>query len=346
MSAITPPEERANLVGHMQDERALRRALDAGRLHHGWLITGAPGVGKATLAYRVARAALAPAELADGETLAMAPDARAFRLIAQKAHPDLCVVGRKWDDKKERYSTDIPVSEVRNLIDFMNRTAALGGFRAAIIDAADDLNRSAANALLKVLEEPPEKTLILVLANAPGRLLPTIRSRCRRLDLRAVDDDLVRGLLIDEAQGAPEEVDELAALARGRPGYAMQLAAEDGVKAGRLTRAFLSAAAKDGEFHGIGAELATRTADDAWRNFRALTLEALAAIVRARAAQEEAAPELEAAHPAYRRAPVERLADAWEKLGVLADRGDALHLDRVQLVLAMGLELRDALRAA
>ncbi len=174
------PRDNSSLFGHAAAERALRGAFDAGRLHHAWLLTGPEGIGKATLAYRFARALLAgfPAP-----GLTVAPDHPVFRRVAAGSHPDLLAIARGYDEKKKALRAEILVDDVRKVAGFLALTAAEGGWRVVVVDGADHLNRNAANALLKLLEEPPPRTVLLLTAAAPGRLLPTIRSRCRRLAL-------------------------------------------------------------------------------------------------------------------------------------------------------------------
>ncbi len=150
-------------------------------MHHAWLITGAPGVGKATLAYRFARRLLAGVQ--PGDTLAVDPASPVFRRVAVGSHADLLTVEREWDDKKSRLRGEIVVDDARAISAFLRLTPAEGGWRVVVIDGAEHMNRNAANAVLKMLEEPPPRAVLLLTCAAPGRLLPTIRSRCRRLAL-------------------------------------------------------------------------------------------------------------------------------------------------------------------
>jgi DNA polymerase-3 subunit delta' len=192
---IEVPHPRATftLHGHAQAEQKLLADYKSGRIAHAWLIGGPAGIGKATLAYRMARFALAhpdPAAAAvqQATTLAVAPDSPTARRIAGRAHPDLLVLERTAGDNGKLRSV-ITVDEVRRTIAFFGSTAGEGGWRVCIVDAADELQYpQGSNALLKVLEEPPPRSLFLVVSHAPGRLLPTIRSRCRRLTLRSLDE--------------------------------------------------------------------------------------------------------------------------------------------------------------
>lgn len=221
------PRETATLFGHERAEARFLAALASGRLHHAWLITGPPGIGKATLAWRIARHLLAGGR---GGSLDMDPDDAVFRQAAALAAPGLFLCRRPWDDKSERLRTAITVDEMRALTAFFRLSAAEGGWRVAIVDAADEMNPNAANALLKILEEPPERAALILVCHAPARLLPTIRSRCRELALRPLGaPDLARALAAIGAEPAPEDAGALTALAGGSVGAALDLDAGGGL---------------------------------------------------------------------------------------------------------------------
>ena len=211
------PRENYAYVGHDDAEAELADALSGGRMHHAWLLAGAKGLGKATLAYRAARVALG-ARKHGARPLDVDPEDLTARRIAQLAHPDLYVL-RRGLNERGRPRRDISVEDARGLSAFFALAPAEGGMRVAIIDAVDDLNRNSANAILKTLEEPPALSLLLLVCHAPGAALATIRSRCRRLTLRPLPDADVKAAL-----GAKAE-DALVRLAKGRPGRAIALAA-------------------------------------------------------------------------------------------------------------------------
>jgi DNA polymerase III subunit delta' len=336
---LMAPNERPDQIGREAVERDLRGAIAGGGFSHGWIIAGPKGAGKATLAYRIARAMLDPAALMNAHSFDMLPEARTFRLIAQRAHPDVFIAERAWNEKTSRYQSDITVETIRKLTLFLNRTAALGGYRVAIIDSADDLNRNAANALLKALEEPPADTLLLLLSAAPGRLIATIRSRCRRIDLRSLDDAEIVTLLAREELAEGEEAERIAAHAGGRPGYAMMLAAGEGASAITLADGFVTAARKGGEITRVTSALAGRAGDAKWEIFKATVLQSLSDGARAAACGATLEGPLAGAAPAS-------LLSAHEQLTTLAERGDALNLDRGQLIAAMAYDLRAALAAS
>jgi DNA polymerase-3 subunit delta' len=217
------PRETPALFGQQAAETAFLDAWSGGRLHHAWLLRGPRGVGKATLAYRIARALLihgdAPPHSLDSE-----PDHPVSRRIVAQSEPRLLTLRRPADPKTGRLKRDLTVDEVRRLTPFFGLSAADGGWRAVVVDAADDMNASAANALLKTLEEPPPRAALLLVAHAPGALPPTIRSRCRTLDLRPLGaEDMTRALTAAGADPGAEP-GALAALSGGSPGAALRLA--------------------------------------------------------------------------------------------------------------------------
>jgi len=185
------PRESYNCFGHADAERGLLRACVSGHLPQAFIIGGPPGVGKATLAWRFARFLLVnpdPAAAA-GEpraALFVAPDHPVSRQIAALAHPDLVLLRREWNEKDKRFFTEIRVEDVRRAIRMFQQAAGRGGYRICILDCAEDLNPSSANALLKLIEEPSTRSLFLIVAHRPGRMLATLRSRCQKILLKPV----------------------------------------------------------------------------------------------------------------------------------------------------------------
>ena len=227
-AAAAEPRESYDLSGHETEERAFLDALRRGRLHHAWLLTGPRGVGKATFAYRAARRLLGARDDPGHGILGAAPDDPVCHRIEAGAHGDLLVLSKPWDDKRGRYRGAITVDEARKLGERFASTAGEGGWRVAIIDAADDLNVNAANAILKTLEEPPSRAVIFLVCHAPGRLPTTVRSRCRRLRFAAPDENTAASI-VARALGCDDAAARAAArLASGRPGEAIRLAAAGG----------------------------------------------------------------------------------------------------------------------
>src|ERR1700677_2622564 len=197
--AAVHPRETTALSGHREAELALLNAYRSGRIPHAWLIGGPLGIGKATLAYRMARFVLAhrnplSSQVQEAETLYLDPSDPVARHVAAGAHGSLLTLERSLNDKGVM-RTVITVDETRETISFFGSTAAAEGWRVCIVDTVDELNPNAANALLKILEEPPQQSLFLLVSHAPGRVLPTILSRCRRLPLRPLaKPDVIRAV--------------------------------------------------------------------------------------------------------------------------------------------------------
>lgn len=232
------PRETQSLFGQAKAEAEFLAAFNSGRMHSGWLVTGPRGIGKATLAWKIAGFLLAQPVGADAglfgdalppaDRLALPPDHPDMRLIASGAHPRLFLVRRPYDEKSGKLRSEITVDPVRDLKNFFHMSAADGGRRVVIVDAADEMNRSAANAILKELEEPPANTVILMIAHQPSRLLPTIRSRCRELRLATLSaEDMAKAL--EQADIDVVETEALAALSGGSVGDAIRLIGQDGL---------------------------------------------------------------------------------------------------------------------
>jgi DNA polymerase III subunit delta' len=224
------PRATALLFGHQEAEQTLLDAYRGGRMAHAWLIGGPCGIGKATLAYRMARFVLAHPdpggpEVQAAHTLALPADHSVVRRVAAQGHPDLSVLERQINEKTGKLYQDIRVEDVRDTVKFFGSTAGEGGWRIAIVDCVEELNRSSANALLKVLEEPPPRALLLLVSNAQGRVLPTLRSRCRMLTLRALaSTDVARAVAAALGRAADEpDLMEAAAVAEGSVGRALTL---------------------------------------------------------------------------------------------------------------------------
>lgn len=221
------PRETATLRGQGAAEARFLDALGTGRPPHGWMITGPRGVGKATLAWHIARHLVAGGR---GDTLRMDPAEPVFRRVAALAAPEVFLCRRPWDEKTQRLRTRITVDEARALKSFFQLSATDGGWRVAIVDSADEMNEAAANALLKILEEPPPRAALLLVCDQPARLLPTLRSRCRELRCAPLaPDDLAAALRDAGADAGAVAPDTLATLAGGSVGAAFRLIELEGV---------------------------------------------------------------------------------------------------------------------
>ncbi len=355
--AWPPPWRNERLVGHELAERTMLVAQQMGRLHHAWLLAGPRGIGKATLAWRFARFLLAGQE---GGLFATGPDtldvdrhAPGRALVDARSHPDLFHLRRTLNPDTGRMRAEIAVDDVRDLGSFMHMTPAMGKWRVAIVDAADEMNRNSANAVLKILEEPPPNAVLLLVAHAPGRLLPTIRSRCRRLSLSALPDETVVRLLGDYAPDtAAEEKASLAGLAEGSIGRALELASAGSLG---LYREMVEVLATLPDLdmprlHGFAERFARRgeEANVDWRSLNFLFDGWLKGLARHAAVGGEGASIVPVESGLRGRllaaASLDRWIDAWEKIAQLLSRADAVNLDRKQTVLGSFLVLQSAMR--
>ena len=226
------PRETAHLLGQSQAEATFLQAFNSGRLHHGWLITGPRGVGKATLAWRIARFLLATPKHADDapQTLDIELDHPVARRMQALSEPRLFLLRPNWDEKKKRFKQGITIDEIRHLKSSFNLSAADGGRRVVIVDCADDLNPNAANSLLKLLEEPPRDVTLLLVCHQPSRLLATIRSRCTTLRCAMVPSGDIGQAMLAAGSDAGADTDALAELSAGSVGEAVRLANLDGMQ--------------------------------------------------------------------------------------------------------------------
>jgi DNA polymerase-3 subunit delta' len=226
------PRFARQIVGHAAAMRQFEAAHARGKLHHAWLICGPQGVGKATLAYAIANFVLQSGSSDIGAGLAA--DTVTRRWIHAKSHPDLFVLERQLADRKPvRLKAEISVDDSRKLTEFFSRTAGSSPWRVAIIDAADDLNRESANALLKLVEEPPPRCLVLLVCTHPGRLLRTLKSRCLKLTLSEIETEETRQVL-ENLELDPELRESALAIASGSPGRALAMAGSNAAAAFRL----------------------------------------------------------------------------------------------------------------
>ncbi len=347
------PRETFNFIGHAAAELLLNEARLSGRMAHAWMICGPQGVGKATLAYRLARSVLnhgvggGPAD-----SLSVPPNDPISRRIAAQAHPDLLVLRRQWDEKTKRLKTVLNVDEVRRLHGFLAQHAGAGGWRVVIVDAADDMNTNAANALLKLLEEPPRKVLMLLIAHAPAKLLPTIRSRCRMLRLRPLEPAAVTEIVRRRgiADLPEEDAALLAFLARGSAGRALRLAAHGGMDSYKQIAGLLGSLPElDTErLHRLADQASGRWAEQAFALTGELMSEAIETVVHLKAG-DAARPPGSPGDTLGRAAALGRLdrwLEAWDKVRIVFGETAALNLDRKQALLSAGFFVKTAAQGA
>jgi DNA polymerase-3 subunit delta' len=330
-SAAPPPRANPDLLRHEAAEAALRRLFEVGRMPHALLLSGPRGIGKATLAFRLARFVLAGGEGTGADMfgapaepgLAVPPESGVFRRVASGGHADLLTVERAYDPRRRRLRGEIVVDDAREIGAFLRLTPAEGGWRVVVVDGADEMNRNAANSLLKILEEPPRRTLLLLVAHSPGRLLPTIRSRCRHLPLAPLSATIVRRLVAGYCPELGEgETDAVTELADGSIGRALELVASGGVELQRTITTML--ARRPGldplAVHAFADRLARPDAEGSYRAVEELLRRHLAAQALAAARTGKAAQAL-------------RWAALRETIGDDFARADGLNLDRKQTIL-------------
>lgn len=347
---IPEPRTVATLTGHRDAELALLRAARAGRLAHAWLIAGPAGIGKATLAFRFARWLLAGLPETSGETLDVPAASQTFRLVAAGSHPDLLTLERGKSESTGKRRTEIVVDDARSVGSFLRLTPALSPWRVVVVDVADEMNPNAANALLKLLEEPPAKAVLLLVSHRPERLLPTLRSRCRRLTLRPLPEaDVMAALAAADVPEADRAL--LARLAEGSPGRALALAGQGGPALYREVAGLMAdlPAVDVAAVHGLGDRAARGGAEDSFR----LVLETVRGIlersIRRGRTGEGTAPAPLADPPAIARSAARRLdpwVEVWEKVARLERAAEPLRMDRKLVVIDVFTALADAARAA
>ncbi len=324
------PRETRRLIGHTRTVQEVLEAWASGRMHHAWLIGGPEGVGKATFAYLMAKHILG-APLEPGEGFAVDARHNAARLVAQLAHPDFVAIRRGLTADGKKTAQDISVAVVRRAIESFGATAALGGWRVGIVDSADDLNRNSANALLKLIEEPPARTVFLIVAHRPHRVLPTIRSRCRKLEFGPMSQAETLRVLAEQApHAAAAERERAARLGEGSVRRALVRLDPEMQALIEGTRALLDSMPR----HDRAAALALAESLQGRSNDRAFALfiDTLEAWMQDRLrAQAAAGP--------HRLAP---LAEVWDKSARAARETDVLNLDRRPLVLSILSDLSDA----
>ncbi len=331
LDGLPLPRQQTRLFGHREAEQELLDSYRSPRMHHAWILGGPKGIGKATLAFRFARFVLAnpdrsAPQLALAGDLAVDPEDPTARRLAAGAHGDVLHLHRPWDHKAKRFKTQLTIDEVRRTVSFFGSTSTAGGWRVCIVDAADDMNVNAANALLKVLEEPPRQCVFLVLSHAPGRLLPTIRSRCRTLQLKALPGATVfaglESLGMDAGHSA-EDRQHATDLSDGSFRRAIELLSGGGIEVAHALQALLGQLPKVDvrAVHRFADMVSARGGDDSNHIFLDLLRDWLDSQVRSGAAAHAPAARLV------------RWAEVWDKTNEAASLADALNLDRKQVVL-------------
>lgn len=330
------PRETYDLIGHQQAESRFLAAQSSGRLHHAWLLTGPSGCGKATLAYRMIRYIFGGRSLLENSLDIPKSDPVSQRIEAL-GHGDFFLLRRPYDHKTKKLRSEIPVSETRKLRDFFTQKPAEGGWRVCLIDTADALNRNAENGVLKTLEEPPDKAIIILISNAPGRLLPTIRSRCMHLPLRAVSEPDIRTWLKAHNNPDPDVLEAATKLSRGGPGKAIALVQSQDTVLKPLTRFLASLDRPESKLdHHLSNILAIPSAQSA----RALFWEALQDILQAQSVFSVTGEWTSAFKPLPTSRPPEKWQALWQRACYLQEREGALNMEKKTVMLNLLTEIR------
>ena len=374
------PRKNQNLSGHADIEEKLLESFNSGRMHHAWLISGPRGIGKATLAYRFARHILSAGEGVNNDLIAEAPDLGAglfgeeekpddnakakaasdgalfiaentpvFQRVASGGHADLFSIERRRDEKTGKLKTVIGVDDVRGIGHFLSMTPAEGGWRVVVVDSVDELNPNAANALLKVLEEPPSRAILLLVCHNSASLLPTIRSRCIKMQVRPLETStvtsLARGYMPDLSE---RDATRLAQLSDGSIGRALTLADAGGLDLWKEMSGLLSSLPKMDvrALHKLAEKVSRAGAEESYHTVTGLVrwwLEGVILNISGKGPGSAATEE--DAHMMARigaQASLDRWFHVWEKINHLVSRADAVNLDRKQVVLDMFLGLENA----
>lgn len=340
------PRENPELVGQEAAEAVLNDAFISGRLAHAWIFGGPQGVGKATLAFRLARylfshggeakelglfttgnPSLAPS------SLFIEPDDPIFKRVASGGHADLLTVERGYDENRNRQRSEITVDEARKVSAFLNHTAAEGGWRVVIVDGVENMNPNAANALLKVLEEPPPQALLILVSHRPDQLLPTIRSRCRYLRLPPLNSDVLQHFLEQmQPELSSEDLQTIIELSRGSIGRAMGVVGGGALALRRDISTLLDGLPNldVAALHQLTDKIGRDSAGDLFGTAQEIISEWLNEIVRQRSIAKAGS--------------LDHWFEVWEKTQQLMRRGDSLNLDRKQLILNIFSLIEDATR--
>jgi DNA polymerase-3 subunit delta' len=332
------PRETRRLVGQDAAEAAFLEAYRSGRMPHACILSGPEGVGKATFAYRAARFVFEHPDPSSATVLAarnldVDPDRPSARRVLAFSHPDLHVLRRRADGEKKNVPTEISVHAARDAVAFFGSTAGEGGWRVLIVDSADELNRNSSNALLKAIEEPPAKSLIFLVNHVPGRLLPTIRSRCRRLSFRPLArDEIVEALSAPGIAADPAAAARAAAVAEGSVRTALKRLDERTLNIIAIVTDLLEALPdlRRADIHQMAEAVAKRESEADFEAVMDTVEEWLGRQARSRAGEGSA-----------RLAP---LAEVWEKIARATREADRFNLDRRALVLTLFADLAEAVR--
>ncbi|MEQ8825678.1 MAG: DNA polymerase III subunit delta' [Filomicrobium sp.] len=337
------PRATSQLFGHRTAQTEFASGIAKNKIHHAWLMTGPPGIGKATLAYKFAKCLLATSDerQVHNGRLEVPQGSQANRQVEALSHPGLLVLRRPYERKTKRFLSAIPVDEVRRLRSFLSHRASDAAWRVVVVDTADDLNVNAANALLKSLEEPPERLVFLLLSSEPGRLLKTIRSRCRSLDLDALSpEDLQQAAHQAFATSGQQEPSEkayqtLVSLSQGSVRRLASLHFAGGLDLNKKIIDVLSAIPSTpwSKVHQLAEQLGPAAAEEKYTLYHQLLFDFLAKIVRKAALGDATGSDGEIAARLIKPHQLASWAALWETLAREEAETRALNLDRKAFIL-------------
>ena len=373
------PRKNPLLSGHADIEKKLLESFNSGRMHHAWLISGPRGIGKATLAYRFARHILSAGEGVNNDLITEPPDLGAglfgeedvpenkpintkeegalfiaentpvFQRVASGGHADLFSIERRRDEKTGKLKNVIGVDDVRGIGHFLSMTPAEGGWRVVVVDSVDELNPNAANALLKVLEEPPSRAILLLVCHNSASLLPTIRSRCIKMQMRPLEMSAVVSLSKEYMPDLSErDADRLAQLSDGSIGRALALNDAGGLDLWKEMSGLLSSLPRMDvrALHKLAEKVSRAGAEESYHTVTGLVrwwLEGVILSISGKGSNSSATKEdLDTMARIGAQASLDRWFHVWEKINHLVSRANAVNLDRKQVVLDMFLGLENA----
>lgn len=323
------PHPRANVdfIGQADAERELLQAYQSGKLPHAWIIGGDKGIGKATLAWRFAKFVLAHPDFSSpavqsAKTLAVEDSNAAVQRIHALGHGDVQILRREWNEKTKKHFSEIRSEDVRKAVHMFQQTASEGGYRIVILDCAEDLNSTSANALLKMIEEPPERSLFLIISHQPNRILPTIRSRCRMLLLQPLSQTECKVALQGFVAGVDEQhLDRACQLALGSVSRALKLISGKSLDVSTKLESILRNLPRVDwrEVHALADGLTARANEEEYETFKDTVMDWLHGQI----------------HRAQPLAALAPFADSWDAVSGLIRQSEAYNLDRRALVLSV-----------
>lgn len=339
LDGIPYPGEHTNIFGHDDPLNQMTNAYKSGKMHHAWLVSGPKGIGKATFSLAVAGHILRHSDTKNAPEIWNPPtmDDPVISRMGKGGHPNLLQLSRPWDPKRKTFRASLTIDEVRRTVSFFGTTSGEDTWRICIVDTADDMTANAANALLKILEEPPERTVFFVLSNSPGKLLPTIRSRCRQLSLRPLsDDNLIPALecLDADVNGLQDEdKNSLLKLSGGSVRRALVILEQDGLNLSRRFGELLNGKNLPGPdwvaVHRLADELSRKNQEDQYRLLFDIAQQHINSSIHSSASNMGT----QNTAPLSALSNLARMCEVWDKTTKSASLAESYNLDKKQVIL-------------